>query len=226
MSEAAHGPAADGSPAAEPTPNAEPTGLVALADRPAERHRRIAAAFTDRVLGTGDWDAQSPVAEWRARDVVGHLCEWFPAFLQTGTGIELARGPSVDTDPVEAWRVHAGAVQALLDDPATADRVLRHPQIGEFPLAGAVDQFYTVDVFMHTWDLARATGQDDRLDPGLCAALLAGMTGMDDILRASGQYGPRVPVPEDSDTQTRLLGFIGRDPLFAPAGPAAANSVS
>nr|WP_007512004.1 MULTISPECIES: hypothetical protein [Pseudofrankia] len=115
--------------------------LVALADRPAERHRHIAATFTDRVLGTADWDAQSPVAEWRARDVVHHLCEWFPAFLAAGTGIELAHGPSVDDDPVEAWRVHAGAVQALLDDPATADRILRNPHIGEIPLPAAVDQF-------------------------------------------------------------------------------------
>ncbi|ONH29551.1 TIGR03086 family protein [Pseudofrankia asymbiotica] len=190
--------------------------LVALADRPAERHRHIAATFTDRVLGTSDWDARSPVPEWRARDVVGHLCEWFPSFLEAGTGIELTRGPSADTDPVEAWRVHAGAVQALLVDPATADRLLRNPHIGEIPLAAAIDQFYTVDVFMHTWDLARATGQDDRLDPGLCAVLLDGMAGMEDVIRASGQYGPRVPVPDESDVQTRMLGFIGRDPFFAP----------
>ncbi|MDT3446212.1 TIGR03086 family metal-binding protein [Pseudofrankia sp. BMG5.37] len=198
----------------------EPVDLVALAGQPAERHRHVAATFTDRVLGTRDWDTQSPVAEWRARDVVRHLCEWFPSFLEAGTGIELARGPSADADPVEAWRVHADAVQALLDDPATADRVLRNPHIGEIPLPAAVDQFYTVDIFMHTWDLARATGQDDRLDPGLCAVLLEGMAGMEDAIRASGQYGPRVPVPDGSDVQTRMLGFIGRYPLFAPSGTA------
>ena len=64
---------------------------------------------------------------------------------------------------------------------------------------------------MHTWDLARATGQDERLDPEFCATLLAGMEPMDEILRQSGQYGPRVPVPDDADVQTRMLAFIGRD---------------
>jgi hypothetical protein len=67
---------------------------------------------------------------------------------------------------------------------------------------------------MHTWDLSRATGQDDRLDPGFCAQLLGGMEQMEEAIRSSGQYGPRVEVPGDSDTQTRLLGFIGRDPFW------------
>jgi hypothetical protein len=34
------------------------------------------------------------------------------------------------------------------------------------------------------------------------------------VMRSSGQYGPRVEVPGDADTQTRLLGFIGRDPFW------------
>jgi uncharacterized protein (TIGR03086 family) len=72
--------------------------------------------------------------------------------------------------------------------------------------------FYTADVFMHTWDLARATGQDERLDPGKCAQLLEGMLPMDSALRASGHYGPRVDVAEDADVQTRLIAFIGRRP--------------
>jgi uncharacterized protein (TIGR03086 family) len=75
---------------------------------------------------------------------------------------------------------------------------------------------YTTDVFMHTWDLARGTGQDDRLDPDECAALAAGMESMEEIIRSSGQYGPRVPVPDDADAQTRMLGFIGRDPDWKP----------
>ena len=83
-------------------------------------------------------------------------------------------------------------------------------------LAAATDMIYTTDVFLHTWDLARATGQDDRMDPELCAGLVEGMVGMEELMRSSGQYGPRVPVPDDADPQTRLLGFIGRDPSWTP----------
>jgi len=189
-----------------------------LSDKPAERHREIAGTFTDRVMGTLRWDAPAPVDGWVARDVVGHLTQWLPALLAASAGVDLARGPAVDEDPVGAWRVHSDAVQALLDDPATAGRLLSNPHIGELPLDRAVDQFYTADVFMHTWDLARATGQQDRLDPDFCNDLLAGMEQMEDVIRSSGQYGPRVPVPDDADVQTRLLGFIGRDPSWTPMG--------
>ena len=101
--------------------------------------------------------------------------------------------------------------------------MLSNPHIGEVPLDQAIDRFYTADVFMHTWDLARATGQDDRLDPELCAEMLAGMEPIDEMLRASGQYGPRVPVPADADAQTRLLGFIGRDPAWTRPAAGGAN---
>ena len=180
---------------------------------PAEEHRAVAATFSDRVRGTADWDAPAPVDGWTARDVVRHLVEWFPAFLEGGAGIELPAGPSVDDDPVGAWRVQTDAIQALLDDPATADAELSNRHVGVVPLDRAIDMFYTSDVFLHTWDLARATGQDEALDAEKCAVMLAGMEPMDEVLRASGQYGPKVPVPADADVQTRLLGFIGRDPL-------------
>jgi uncharacterized protein (TIGR03086 family) len=187
---------------------------MATSERPAERHREIAAAFSEKVRGTADWDAPAPVEGWTARDVVGHLTQWLPSFLSSGARVELARGADVAIDPVDAWQVHADAVQVLLDAPATSTRKLNNPHVGELPLDVAIDQFYTVDVFMHTWDLARATGQDDRLDPDLCAAMLAGMEPIEDILRSSGQYGPRVAVPEDADVQDRLLAFIGRDPSW------------
>ncbi|WTW92095.1 TIGR03086 family metal-binding protein [Streptomycetaceae bacterium NBC_01309] len=181
---------------------------------PADEYRRVARAFTDRVHGVppAAWDNPAPCEGWVARDVVRHLVEWFPDFLRSGAGVELPKGPSVDDDPVAAWTVHSDGVQALLDDPGTAARTLSNPHIGKVPLDQAVDRFYTADVFMHTWDLARATGQDETLDAGKCAELLEGMLPLDDVLRGSGQYGPRTKVPDDADVQTRLLAFIGRTP--------------
>jgi uncharacterized protein (TIGR03086 family) len=191
---------------------------MALSDLdPAERHRRVAATFTDRVRAAKDWDAPAPVPGWTARDVVRHLVEWLPSFLAAGAGVDLPAGPSVDDDPVAAWRAHCDGVQALLDDPGTPQRMLVNRHVGEVPLDQAIDRFYTSDVFMHTWDLARATRQDDRLDADFCADLLAGMEPLEDLIRSSGQYGPRVPTPDDADAQTRLMGFIGRDPFWTPA---------
>ncbi|MDO9456665.1 TIGR03086 family metal-binding protein [Nocardioides sp.] len=185
-----------------------------LDEDPAVVHREVAGGFTRLVDGAAadSWDAAAPVEGWAARDVVRHLVEWFPAFLQSGAGVSLPAGPSVDDDPVAAWKVHADGVQALLDDPATADLVLSNPHIGDVPLPEAVSRFYTADVFMHSWDLATATGQPHGLDQDAAATMLAGMEPIDEMLRQSGQYGAKVDVPADADPVTRLMGFIGRDP--------------
>lgn len=148
-----------------------------------------------------------------ARDVVRHLLEWLPGFLKSGTGVRLPHEPSPDDDPVGTWEERCARIQAMLDDPLTAGRNFHSRRMGDMPLARAIDGFYTPDVFLHTWDLARATGQDERLDPDRCARILADMEPFDELMRSSGQFGPKVEVPAHSDVQTRLLGFIGRDPL-------------
>jgi uncharacterized protein (TIGR03086 family) len=180
----------------------------------ADEHRRVAGAFTATVEGTDPeaWDNPAPPDGWVARDVIRHLVEWFPAFLQGSTGITLPRGPSVDDDPVGAWCTQTDAVQALLDDPVIAEREHDLPHIGRMSLEQAIDMIYTSDVFLHRWDLARATGQDETLDADRCAAMLEGMLPMDEVLRQSGHYGLRVDVPDGADVQTRLLAFIGRTP--------------
>ena len=184
---------------------------------PADEWREIGGGFTARVDGASpeSWDDPSPVEGWKARDVVRHLVEWFPSFLESGAGVRLEVPTSVDDDPVAAWHELERGVRDLLDDPATPSKVLSNPHIGDVPLDRAVSQFFTGDVFMHTWDLARATGQDDTLDPARCAEMLAGMEPIEDMMRGSGQYGARVEVPDDADVQTRMLGFIGRDPQWS-----------
>jgi uncharacterized protein (TIGR03086 family) len=196
-----------------------------LPESPAERHRAVSGLFSDLTEGVAadpldprGWNSPAPVDGWLARDVVRHLTTWFPGFLASGTGIVLPAGPSVDVDPVAAWRTHADAVQRVLDDPETATVRFRNPHTGEHALADAIDRFYTADVFMHSWDLATATNQPIALDPDFCSGLLEGMEQLEGVIRSSGQYGPRVEVPEGSDPQTRLVGFIGRDPSWAPPG--------
>ncbi|MGD9792973.1 MAG: TIGR03086 family metal-binding protein [Acidimicrobiia bacterium] len=179
----------------------------------ADNHRRVAGRFSQCVAHVGArWDDPTPVAEWTVRDIVRHLVEWLPGLLSSGSDVRLPAGPSVDDDPVGAWEAHRAAVQAVLDDPATAGKTLNNPHIGELPIADAIDRFYTADVFMHTWDIARATGQDDTLDAGTCESMLAGMASYEEAMRGSGQYGPRMAVADDAPAHERLAAFIGRDP--------------
>ena len=182
----------------------------------AARHRAYADRFATLIAGVTDWTAPSPVKEWTARDVVAHLIDWFPGFLSMGSDVQLPAGPAVCDDPAGAWRVRAEAVQQILDDPATDDRIFHSRMFDDLPLAGAIDQFYTTDIFMHGWDLARASGQDDTLDEATCAEMLAGMEQMAPVIRASGQFGDQQPVADDASAQERLIAFIGRDPNWRP----------
>jgi uncharacterized protein (TIGR03086 family) len=180
----------------------------------AERYRNVARAFTRRVdnVPAGAWDAPSPCPGWAARDVVRHLVEWVPPLLESGAGVALPEGPSIDDDPAGAWRALDAGIQALVDAPETAALQFDHPQAGRHRLDDAIGMFVLGDVLVHTWDLARATGQDERLDADEVSALFAGMEPLDDVLRASGHYGPKVDVPDDADLQTKLLAFTGRRP--------------
>jgi len=184
---------------------------------PADRHRVVAARFAAVTRSIADWDGPSPVPEWTAREVVGHLV-WFRGLLHGGAAIDLPAGPAVDADPVAAWASQAASVQALLDDPATAGRVLSNPHIGDVPLPEAVDRFYTTDVFLHTWDLGRAAGVDPELDEEYAVHVLDGMRSVEAMLRGSGQYGPAKPVAADAPVQDQLAAFIGRDPSWRAAG--------
>lgn len=179
----------------------------------AERYRTVAGQFTRRAeaVPDGAWDNPSPCDGWVARDVIDHLVTWVPGFLRGYAAVELPAGPPVDQDPVAAWRALDDALRATLEDPETAARTFDGPG-GRVTLEQAVDRFITADVLVHTWDLARATGLDEYLDPASVSRLLDGMEPYDAALRASGHYGPRVAVPDDADDQTRLLAFLGRRP--------------
>ena len=179
----------------------------------AARHAAYAARFADVVAGVRDWAAPTPVTEWAARDVVAHLTSWFPGFLAAG-GVHLAAGDP--DDPVGSWALQTLAVQDLLDDDDRASEPFTHPRVPPQPLGVTIDTFYTPDIFMHTWDLARASGADDTLDETTCADMLASMRSVAELIRGSGQYGEEQPVPDDATPQQKLIAFIGRDPFWRP----------
>lgn len=178
-----------------------------------ERYRRVAGQFTERVraVPADAWDNAAPCEGWVARDVVGHLTEWLPGFFVERWSLDAPPVPSVDDDPAAAWAVVDGVIRVALDDPAVAAQK-RDTPMGPMSFEDAVEMICTTDVLVHTWDLARATGLDETLDAEAVHRYVEGMEPADEAMRASGHYGPRVPVPDDADEQTRLIAFCGRQP--------------
>lgn len=180
-------------------------------DEVTERYTRIAGQFTERVRAVppGSWDSPSPCAGWSARDVVGHLVEWIPDYFGDH-GVEFGEIPAVDDDPEGAWRAVDAALSAALTDPSQSARTIDGP-FGPQSLAETIDMIVVGDVYVHTWDLARATGLDDTLDADQARRMLDGMGSIpDDVLRSGGMFGPRIVVDDSADDQTKLLAFLGR----------------
>jgi uncharacterized protein (TIGR03086 family) len=75
------------------------------------------------------------------------------------------------------------------------------------------------EVAVHGWDLARATGQDYRLDEATTATVLAFTAESatpENADARTGIFGPVVEVPADAPAWDRALGFAGRDPGWRP----------
>ncbi len=177
----------------------------------AERYERVTSQFTERVRAVPQtaWDNPSPCEGWTARDIVRHLTEWIPTFFGSH-GVDFPSIPSLDDDPVGAWETVQRTIGRVLADPAMASIQVATP-FSTQPLAETVDMIVTGDVFTHTWDLARATGQSETLDPDQLQRMIAGMGSMpEEVLRADGMFGPRIDVPDEADDQMRFLGYVGR----------------
>jgi uncharacterized protein (TIGR03086 family) len=177
----------------------------------ADRYRKNAALFTSRVeaVPAGRWGAQSPCEEWTARDVVRHVVDGSGLFLGF-VGQQLPPGPSVDDDPLGAWKNARDTIQSGLDDDAIAKAEFDGFS-GRSSFEQGVNRFLCPDLVVHTWDLARATGLDETLPADEVDATMAGLSQFDEkMMRSPGVFGPAVEAPADADDQTKLLAFLGR----------------
>jgi uncharacterized protein (TIGR03086 family) len=174
-------------------------------------YRKNAGTFTALVEGVpaDRWSSPSPCAEWTARDVVRHCVQSSGVFLGF-VGQELPAGVSVDDDPEGAWANARDAVQSALDDPAVAQAEFEG-FTGRSSFERGVNRFIVPDLVIHSWDLARATGQDDRLDAEEVRFTRESLGQFDEsMMRQPGVFGPALEAPPGADEQTQLLAFLGR----------------
>ena len=176
----------------------------------AARYARIAAGLTARIeaVPADRWGSPSPCEGWTALDVLRHVVDVHHMF-PTNVGLALQPGPDPAADPLGAWASVRDQTIALLGDPARAG-LEYDGAFGRTALERTIDGFGSFDVLVHTWDIARATGLNERLDPAEVGPLLAAAKGWGDTIRSPNVCGPEVPAPADADDQTRLLSYLGR----------------
>jgi uncharacterized protein (TIGR03086 family) len=178
----------------------------------AERYRRLADEFERRVraVPADRWESPSPCEGWSARDVLRHVIDVHRDMPGYG-GLTIEFGGSVDEDPVAAWTAARAAMQELMDDPARAGTEY-DGYFGRTTVGDTVERFLGFDLLIHGWDIARATGGDEKLPAGEVNALLAQAADWGDSIRGNGICADPVPVPDNASDQDKLLGFVGRKP--------------
>ena len=176
-----------------------------------EHYSRVADGFERTVAGVRDWTATTPCPEWDARTVAAHVVDTHRLFLARLDGSE---PPTLapDADVPTAWRtVRADLERALADQ---GDQPVDFFG-GKAPFRETIETVVCADTLLHTWDLARGTGQDDTLDLTSIASASAFLTPRGELMRRPGGFGPEVTVPADASPQDRLVAFAGRDPRVA-----------
>jgi uncharacterized protein (TIGR03086 family) len=176
----------------------------------ADRYGRISTGFTARVVNVspGQWVDRTPCPDWAVRDLVAHVIGTQRAVLTRVSGHEQAEVDR-DGDLLAQWREASNAIAGALGDPTCA-AVIVGGMFGEQPFEALVGRLVCTDLLVHTWDLARATGQDDALDPEALTKAEEFLSVIDEAIRAPGGFAEKIAPSPDADDQTRFLNFCGR----------------
>jgi uncharacterized protein (TIGR03086 family) len=181
-------------------------------------HRRALEEFGRRVhaVRADQWGCPTPCKDWEVRNLVNHLVSeqlWVPPLLAgkriADLGAGFADGDVLGSDPVAAWDAAAAAATAAFAAEGALERTV-HLSYADRP-AEEYAREMVFDLVVHSWDLARGISVDDTVDPALVEAVYAQIEP-DTDLAASGLFDEPVPVPADSDEQTKLIAFTGRQP--------------
>ncbi|HCU92876.1 MAG TPA: TIGR03086 family protein [Actinobacteria bacterium] len=179
----------------------------------ADLDRAIAA--TEAVvagIGAGQWSAPTPCTELDVRGVLDHLVSGnllFAAIIR-GEPLPDRSADHLGADPLAAFQRAGRDLREAFARPGVLELVYTAP-FGTGPgavLLGA----RIVEILVHGWDLARATGQPADFPDDVAARALAA-TRKQLTSRPEGPGAPfaaEVQVPEDARAVDRLAGFLGR----------------
>jgi uncharacterized protein (TIGR03086 family) len=164
-------------------------------------------------------DAPTPCTEWNIRDLLNHMIGtlWLSEALFTDSAprYPMAPGglPATDlagSDPAEAYADASAAALTAASAGDTLTRVHSTP-LGDMP-GPALAGFTTLDIVVHGWDLAKATGQQASLDDAVTGHVLAfAEQAITAEFRGAG-IGPAIAVSPDAPLTNRLVAFMGRQP--------------
>ncbi|HEY1838838.1 MAG TPA: maleylpyruvate isomerase family mycothiol-dependent enzyme [Mycobacterium sp.] len=184
-----------------------------------ERHLAVCRRFGESVrAANGKWDRRSPCDAWNARGVLEHVIGFHDVLLLRPLGLKPDRPRD---DPQMRWRMTYGQLEKALEPSRRLfERVVDVPELHDNPAtrldARAIMPNLTRDVLVHTWDLARAVGADDRLDARWCEHFYEALPTDPRALSGSGMFDAPVAISDPAGVQSKLLARLGRNPGWQP----------
>lgn len=163
----------------------------------------------------------TPCTEWDVSALINHLVggaeiaagclSGNPPNIPFGASASSYSGESDLTKLAKIYKELAAEALATAKSPGALESKVITP-IGEMPgsmfLGGCC-----MDNIIHCWDLAKATGQDTKLDPqAVEVSYQMFVPDAFDQGRAAGLIGPLVSVPKDATIQDKLIAYSGRQP--------------
>jgi uncharacterized protein (TIGR03086 family) len=168
--------------------------------------RVVAAVRPDQL------DASTPCTEWRLRQLLSHTVGVVSSMGLAARGLEPVNPNEfpLDADPGAQFRAEAERTLA-----AWRERGLEgEMNVGAGPMPAAVAfGINLADTTTHSWDIARASGQDAEVPDDVArAALDFARSFVNDDVRSFAGFSAPVTVPETATPTEQLVAFLGRHP--------------
>lgn len=181
-----------------------------LLETAAEHARPVVRGVRDGQLG-----AATPCADYHVRDLLNHLFQVVIGFqaLAARKEADFSPGPNfLEGD----WRDRFTTETGLLVEAWAVDGA-EEGTTGSLNLpARTVGSMVLLDMTVHIWDLARATGQDYTPDEQAIRVLDVLVAQMGAQAREMKMFGDPYPAPEGATPFEALLASSGRDPHWTP----------
>ena len=167
---------------------------------------RASSWATEKVSGSAEkLDAETPCDDWDVRTLLSHMLETQRYFLSSARGEDASLPRPIPP-------------ATLSDDPAADFEAVRRDMLDAYAEAGTIEKTGPAlgvafsDLLVHSWDLARATRQNETMPAGLAAAAYGLVHGKFTDEQRKGLFNPEVPIGDDASPQDRLLAYTGRQP--------------
>ncbi len=182
-----------------------------------------AAAEAAKVVSgvpEGTLDARTPCNDWDLRSLLNHTFLWTSYSAERrapGARVAAERMPKASTAEPGFREDYARqidrAVQAWADPKAWAGAL---GVMGDGTPAADVGAMLIMEMVLHGWDVAKATGQEFACDAAVAEAVLDTVTAQAELFRKYQGFADAIEAPDGATPIDRALRLSGRDPQWKP----------